>query len=118
MKLSGRGLIYATIFSYLAVAAATLLGFPAIERIGPYPMDAATQGIFYLAMAILLGYTFIHPEARRLRYLLAAMYGVVAMLSFSGLQVWVNYAGAGDYLGPAMAIWDLALALVLLGEVN
>jgi len=79
-----------------------------------YPVNAAIQGLFYLAMAILLGYAFTHPDARSLRYLLAAMYGVVATLSFSGLQVWVNYAGAGDYLGPAMAAWDLALGTVLL----
>lgn len=112
------GLIYITVFSYLAAAVATLAGFPAMESIGTYPVDAATQGAFYLAMAILLGYAFIHPEARRLRYLLAAMYGVVAMLSSSGIQVWINYAGSNAYLGPAMALWDITLALVLLKEAE
>lgn len=112
------GLIYITVFSYLAAAIATLAGFPVMKGIGPLMVNTATQGAFYLAMAILLGYAFIHPEIRTLRYTLAAVYGILAMLSFSGIQVWINYAGSNAYLGPAMALWDITLALVLLKEAK
>jgi len=49
---------------------------------------------------------------------LAAVYGVMAILSFSGIQVWIHYAGDKSVLGPAMAAWDLALAIALLLDKN
>lgn len=50
------------------------------------------------------------------RDVMAAFYGVVAMLSFSGMQNWVNYNGDSSLLGPLMSIWDLTLAVALVTD--
>ena len=98
--------IYVSAASYLGAAAVTVAGFPPMAGI-----SALAQGVSYIAAAILLSYYIDTPVYGTL---LAAIYGVLAMLSFSGVQQWINYNGASDYLGVAMALWDLALAVAIL----
>lgn len=101
-------LIYASGFSYIAAAVATLGGYPALD---PGFLPTWLQITFYLVMPLLLA---VSQLSKPLRGVLAAIYGMVAMLSFSGVQPWVNYHGDSSLLGPAMAAWDLALAVALL----
>lgn len=101
-----KALIWATIWSYFAAAVAALGGSPAMEGIpAPY------QAIFYTLMGIIL-YAQLHYENNTLAIILTALYGFLAMLSFSGVQQWINYYGTTS-LGPWMALWDLALAVAL-----
>lgn len=108
---TGESVVYATTFSYLAAAAASLLGYPAMEGVHP-----VLQALGYGGAALALNYARTHPENRNLRMVLAALYGGMAAASFSGIQKWKSYANADGVMGPAMALWDLALAAALLEE--
>jgi CheY-like chemotaxis protein len=105
-----EALIFASIFSYVAAAATTLVGYPSQD---PGLYSSSLQIAFYLTMPLLL---VLSQSYRPLRVVLAGVYGVVAMLSFSGLQRWVNYNGDSSLLGPAMSVWDLTLAVALLDD--
>ena len=105
-----KALIFTSCFSYLGATVVSLMGLPVMGHIG-----VLSQSISYLVMFTLL------LLALRYNFLcipLAGVYGVLAMLSFSGMQVWINYAGDKNILGPAMAAWDLALAIALLLDKN
>jgi len=108
---TGESVVYATTFSYVAAAAASLLGYPAMEGIHPI-----LQALCYGSAALALNYARAHPENRDLRMALAALYGGLAMASYSGIQKWTSYAIADGVLGPAMSLWDLTLAVALLEE--
>lgn len=108
---TGESVVYATTFSYLLAAVASLLGYPAME--GLHPM---LQALSYGGLAFALNYARVHPENRDLRMALAALYGGLGMASFSGIQKWKSYAIADGVMGPAMALWDLTLAVALLEE--
>lgn len=103
-----NGLIYASSFSYLAAAIATFIGYPSQD---PRFVPISLQIAFYIVMSILLVASQLN---RPLRWALAGVYGAVAMLSFSGVQRWINYHGDSSFLGPAMAAWDIALAIALM----
>ncbi len=105
-----EALIFASIFSYVAAAATTLMGYPSQD---PGLYSSSLQIAFYLTMPLLLA---LSRSYRPLRVVLAGVYGVVAMLSFSGVQRWVNYNGDSSLLGPAMSVWDLSLAVALLDD--
>jgi CheY-like chemotaxis protein len=105
-------LIFASIFSYLTAAGTTLMGYPSQD---PGLFSSSLQIAFYLTMSLLLTLSWSY---RPLRVVLAGVYGVVAMLSFSGVQRWVNYNGDSSLLGPAMSVWDLTLAVALLDDVK
>ena len=103
-----KALIYTSSFSYLGATIATLMGLPVMGYINPI-----AQAICYITMFLVL---LLSLKYNVFRLPLAAVYGVIAMLSFSGIQTWVNYAGDSSILGPGMAAWDLALAIALLLE--
>ena len=103
-------LMYASGFSYVAAAVMTLGGYPALD---PSFLPESIQIIFYLVMPLLLAASMFF---RPLRFMLSGLYGVAAMFSFSGVQQWVNYYGDPSILGPAMAAWDLSLAVALLKD--
>jgi hypothetical protein len=105
-----RALIFTTSFSYLGAIVATLMGLPLQDNINPY-----AQAIIYIAMFVVLLLSLKHPL---LRLPLAAFYGVMATLSFSGIQKWIHYAGDSSILGLGMAAWDMALAIALLLDEN
>lgn len=104
--------IYASSFSYLAAALATLIGYPVMDsRLLPLSLQVG----FYLVAFLLLLTSRVLPSVK---WVVAGFYGMVAMLSFSGLQPWICYAGDLNLHGPIMAGWDLALAVALLIEDN
>ncbi len=100
--------IYASGFSYLAASASSLVGYPAISAAF---LPDKIQAAFFFVMFITLSISKLN---KKLRWGLASFYGMSAMWSFSGLEPWVCYNVAGYNLGPAMAAWDLALAVALL----
>jgi hypothetical protein len=103
-----EALIYTTSFSYLGATVATLMGLPVQDHVSVF-----VQAFFYILMfAILL----LSLKYKFMRMPLAAVYGVLAMLSFSGIQTWIHYSGDNSILGPGMAAWDLALAIALILE--
>jgi len=108
MKSASRALIYATAFSYFAASLASLIGYPALQGIPP-----TQQAIFYFALGTVLCFICLNP-IKHVRYFMAAFYGATAAISFAGIQRWINYNGSSDILGPAMAAWDLALAVALI----
>ena len=85
----------------------TFIGLPPVAN-----MSSFTQIILYSLSA--LGLT-LSSKIKWLKPILAANYGVVAMLSFSGYQLWINYDGNLS-LGPYMSLWDLSLALALMSD--
>ncbi len=108
MKSASRALIYATAFSYFAASTAALIGYPALQGIPP-----TQQAIFYFALGTVLAFICLNP-IKHVRYFMAAFYGATAAISFAGIQRWINYNGSSEILGPAMAAWDLALAVALI----
>jgi hypothetical protein len=104
-----HGLIFASIFSYVSATIMTLLGFPPQSG-----LSSSIQVIYYVAAIIVLPLSL---KYRSLRVFLAIGYGFVAMMSFSGVQIWINYDG-NLALGPYMAVWDLALAVAMLEDIN
>ena len=105
-----KALIFTSSFSYLGATVVTLMGFPLQEY-----SNSSSQAIAYALMSIFL---LLSLEFKILRIPLAAVYGVSAMMSLSGILIWINYSGEGSFLGPWMAIWDLALAVALLRHEN
>lgn len=109
-----RALLLVTGFSYIGAAFLTLVGYPPEATLPPY-----LQAVLYVCLGIFL---FVASIFKRrvdfVDYLLAAIYGVLAVFSFSGIQKWINYNGSPDFLGVAMAVWDLAVAVSLLDEVD
>ncbi len=99
-------LIYTTSFSYLGAAVVTLMGLPVQDNVSPLGQTLIYAALF-VALLTSLKYSL-------LRLPLAALYGVLAGLSFSGIQTWINYAGDSSILGLGMAAWDIALAIALL----
>ena len=102
-----RALIFTTIFSYFTASAAALMGYPANAGI-----DASIQALIFGVMGLLLSFCAVQDRPQ-LSASLSIVYGILAALSFSGLQVWIDYSGAGASLGPWMALWDLAMAVAL-----
>ena len=109
-----KALLFVTGFSYIGAAFLTIAG---------YPPEATLPPIFQILLYVCLGFLLFVASIFKGRvdfvdYLLAALYGVLAVTSFSGIQRWVNYNGSSDFLGVAMAAWDLAVAVALLDEVD
>ena len=82
---------------------------------GGYPLMSGLSefiqiGIYFVSAFVL----FNCVNYSQLRIPVAAIYGLLAVMSFSGLQPWINYSGSNDLLGVAMALWDLVLAVVIL----
>jgi hypothetical protein len=104
-----QGLIFASIFSYVSAVIMTLLGFPPLSG-----LSISIQVIYYVGAIIVLS---LSPKYRLLRVFCAICYGIAAMMSFSGIQTWTNYDG-NLALGPYMAVWDLALAVAMLDDIE
>lgn len=102
-----HSLIYVSIFSYITAIIMTVMGLPPLVN-----MSSFTQIILYSLSVLGLA---LSSKIRWLKPILAANYGVVAMLSFSGCQLWINYDGNLS-LGPYMSLWDLSLALALMSD--
>ena len=100
--------IFITSFSYIGAFAATKIGYP--PMVGPSPL---IQCMIYTLFAVALFVYYINRNAT-LGIILSIIYGVLAGLSFSGIQQWINYSGSSDHLGVAMALWDLVLAVAIL----
>jgi len=101
-------------FSYIGAAFLTVAGYPPEATL---PLHLQILGYFCLGFLLLTWSTF-KGRLHFVDYLLAALYGVLAVTSFSGVQKWVNYNGSSDFLGVAMAAWNLAVAVALLDEVD
>ena len=109
-----RALLLVTGFSYVGAAFLTVAGYPPEATLPP-----GFQATLYVCLGFLLMVVSIFKgRVDFVDYLLAALYGVLAGTSFSGIQRWVNYNGSPDFLGVAMAAWDLAVAVALLDEVD
>jgi hypothetical protein len=104
-----KAFMWATAWCYFAASLAALLGYPAEGSLPPIH-----QAALYLLLGIALMTLIFRGKSRVLRFILSALYGVLAGLSFSGIQKWINYNGSSDYLGVAMAAWDLALAVAIM----
>jgi hypothetical protein len=102
----GKAVVYVTSFSYLGGVAVSIGGYPLMTNIHPVP-----QAIFFLLASFLL---LSSLKIRKMKWFLSAFYGIAAILSFSGLTSWSSYYGGPGTLGPAMAAWDLLLAIALL----
>jgi ABC-type Fe3+-siderophore transport system permease subunit len=102
----GKALVYVSSFSYLGAVATSLGGYPLMTSIHP-----VSQAIFFLLAFVLL---LSSLKMRKMKWVLSAFYGIAAILSFSGLTSWASYFGGPGTLGPAMAAWDLVLAIALL----
>ena len=101
-------------FSYIGAAFLTIAGYPPEATL---PLHLQILGYFCLGL-LLFVVSVCRNTSTSVNYLLAALYGVLAVTSFSGIQRWVNYNGSPDFLGLAMAAWDLAVAVALLDEVD
>jgi hypothetical protein len=102
--------IYASSFSYLAAALTTLMGYPIMDSM---ILPVSPQVAFYLVAFLLL---LASEVLISIKWVVVGLYGMTAMLSFSGLQPWVCYLGETNLLGPIMAGLDMALAVALLVE--
>lgn len=101
-----KALIYVTSFSYLGAVTTSIGGFPLLTNVHP-----VSQAILFLCLFFILLSSF---KYRKMKWVLSAVYGIAAILSFSGLSQWASYFGGPSLLGPAMAAWDLILAMALL----
>jgi hypothetical protein len=101
-----KALIYTSSFSYLGAVIVTIGGYPPVTNISPW-----FQTLFYLSAFLTLLASFKYPQ---IKWFFAAFYGLSAMWSFSGLMSWGYYFGDTNITGPAMAAWDLSLAMALL----
>jgi hypothetical protein len=99
-------LIYVTSFSYLGAVTTSIGGFPLLTNLHPI-----IQALGFLCLFFILLSSFRY---RKMKWVLSAFYGIAAILSFSGLTHWTYYYGDPSLLGPAMAAWDLILAIALL----
>lgn len=103
-----KALIYVTSFSYLGAVTTSIGGYPLLTNISPYIQTLGFLSLFFILLSSL--------KYRKMKWVLSAMYGIAAILSFSGLASWASYYGGPSLVGPAMAAWDLALAIALLLE--
>jgi len=108
-------LIYTTTASYLACAVVTILGIPVIED-----MPLLAQTLILITLGIGLSLTLqprrINKQSHALlTVVMATIYGLLAPLSFVGIQKWINYYGTLS-LGPYMTLWDIGLAIALLTQ--
>ena len=101
-----KALVYVSSFSYLGGVVASLGGYPLMPKI-----HSVSQSIFFLLASFLL---LSSLQMKKMKWVLSAFYGIAAILSFSGLMSWTSYFGGLGTLGPAMAAWDLILAVALL----
>jgi len=109
-----RAFLLVTVFSYIGAAFLTCTGYPPEATLPP-----GFQIILYVCLGLILFVASIFKgRVHFINYPLAGMYGALAGLSFSGIQKWVNYNGSPDFLGVAMAAWDLAVAVALLDEAD
>ena len=46
------------------------------------------------------------------KFILSFIYGIGAMLAFSGVIPWANYYGLGN-IGPFMMLWDIILGIAI-----
>ena len=103
-----QSLILISAFSYFGAFIMLLLGYPSM--LGPsYQLQlvwAISGTVFCLATL----------KYKKLGYL-GILYGILAILSFSGIQVWINYDG-GYSLGPYMALWDIVLGMAMLDDLD
>lgn len=107
MKAS-KALVLASIAAYGVGIAATLSGSPPIADI-----PANAQIAMMAGMGGLLSLHLKYPRNEWLKIALTLAYGGLAAASFGGLQKW-NWSGQPQpILGPAMAAWDLALAVAV-----
>ena len=100
--------IYTSSFSYLAAIISSLCGYPIMD---PKIIPTFTQITAYYLLFILLQFSGM---SAKIRILLAAGYGIAAMLSYNGLLPWMNYYGNNALSGPFMAAWDLAIGMALI----
>lgn len=108
-----RALLLVTGFSYISAAFLTCVGYPPEATL---PLHLQILG--YLCLGLLLFVASVYKGSIYfLNFSLSILYGALAVTSFSGIQKWVNYNGSSDFLGVAMAAWDLAVAVALLDEV-
>ena len=109
-----KALIYTTIISYLTALVVTgILRIPVMEGV-PLLAQTLTFLVFGGLLLQSLNPRGLNPQSQDLLCaIMASIYGVLAPLSFLGIQKWINYYGTLS-LGPYMAIWDLALAIALL----
>ncbi len=103
-----RAFIFTTAWSYIGALAVTIAGYPPMTGLS----SLAQCEIYALSAAFL--FVYLSYQNTTLGRILGVLYGILAGLSFSGIQQWVNYNGASDYLGVAMALWDLSLAVAIL----
>ena len=109
-----RAFLLVTGFSYIGAACLTMAGYPPEATLPP-----GFQIILYVCLGLILFVASIFKgRVHFINYPLVGMYGALAGLSFSGIQKWVNYNGSPDFLGVAMAAWDLAVAVALLDEAD
>ena len=101
-----KALIYVTSFSYLGGVTTSIGGYPLLTNVNP-----VVQALGFLSAFFILLSSFKYSK---MKWVLSAVYGVLAILSFSGLSHWASYYGGPSLLGPAMAAWDLVLAIALL----
>ena len=91
--------------SYFGAILLTLFGYPLL-----FNMNLISQILYYsggfVGCLLVLKYERLGPY-------FAVAYGIVAIASFSGVQVWMNYH-TDMALGPYMAAWDLMLGVALL----
>ncbi len=102
----GKALIYVSSFSYLGAATTSIAGYPLLANLHPVIQAIAWLSLFFILLSSL--------KYRKLKWGFSAFYGIAAIVSFSGLSHWASYYGGPNLLGPAMAAWDLVLAIALL----
>ena len=104
---ANRAFIYISIFAYFACIIETLLGTPVIMNVSVWE-----QVLAYIILIILLtAYLKSSYSKHTLGAILGALYGLGAMMAFSDFVLW---APNSIVSGPAMAAWDLVLAVAIL----
>ena len=106
-----RNFVLITLYAYLGCLVMTILGMPPIGNIAEI-----LQLIFYIVIVCVYTGAVINELPTWAYGLLGCFYGMAAMFAYTGYIEWVNYAGAQDLHGIAMAVWDLILAMIFIGE--
>ena len=104
-----QSLIIISSASYLGAIVLVLVGYPPVMG-----LSDRFQLLYYLFGFLTC---FITLKYKQTGYFFAFLIGFFAFLSFSGVQVWINYDGDLS-LGPFMALWDIALGLALLDNLE
>jgi hypothetical protein len=100
-----KSLILLSSASYFGAILLTLFGYPLMAN-----MNSLNQVLYYFGG---LSGCLLALKYERVGHIFAIAYGIIAIASFSGVQVWMNYDSEMN-LGPYMAAWDLALGVALL----